>query len=285
MCPWPRIQAAMLDEDSLVVTYNDWRGEPRSKGSKKTAALGIAAGDCVDCNACVAVCPTGIDIRNGQQMECITCALCIDACDNVMDKLGRDRGLISYSTLRDYNHNKVVATDPATGLFDPVRVRNDNGKFHQIIKHFDWKIFARPRTLIYMGAWSLVGVGLLTALLMRDRLEINVLHDRNPTYVKLADGSIRNGYTIKILNMIQEPRVIGLSIEGLPGATLSIEGMDEAKGRSALIPVEPDKLRALKVYISQPSNLVQPGQTSFRLKANDPQSFEMDVYDAEFVSP
>jgi cytochrome c oxidase accessory protein FixG len=81
MCPWPRIQAAMLDEDSLVVTYNDWRGEPRSAGTKKAAAAGLAVGDCVDCNACVAVCPTGIDIRDGQQLECITCALCIDACD------------------------------------------------------------------------------------------------------------------------------------------------------------------------------------------------------------
>jgi cytochrome c oxidase accessory protein FixG len=283
MCPWPRIQAAMLDEDSLVVTYNDWRGEPRGKASKKSTAAPI--GDCVDCNACVAVCPTGIDIRNGQQLECITCALCIDACNNVMDKLGRERGLISYSTLRDYNHNQAIALNPATGQFDPQRVRADSGKFHQIIKHFDWRIFLRPRTLIYVFAWSLVGLGLLTALLMRDRLEINVLHDRNPTYIKLADGSIRNGYTVKLLNMVQEPRVIRLSIEGLPGATFTIDGMDEVRGRSADIPVEPDKLRALRVFISQPANLVQPGQTTFRLKANDPQSFEMDVYNAEFISP
>jgi cytochrome c oxidase accessory protein FixG len=283
MCPWPRIQAAMLDEDSLVVTYNDWRGEPRGKASKKAPALSV--GDCVDCNACVAVCPTGIDIRNGQQLECITCALCIDACNSVMDKLGRERNLISYSTLRDYNHNKAIALNPATGQCDPLRVRADNGKFHQLIKHFDWRIFLRPRTLVYMGAWSLIGVGLLTALLMRDRLEINVLHDRNPTFVKLADGSIRNGYTVKLLNMIQEPRVIRLSIDGLPGGTLSIEGMDEVRGRSADIPVEPDKLRALRVFISQPPNLVQSGQTPFKLKANDPQSFEMDVYNAEFVGP
>ncbi len=91
MCPWPRIQAAMLDEDSLVVTYNDWRGEPRSR-HRRRRGRGRDVGDCVDCNACVAVCPMGIDIRDGQQLECITCALCIDACDGVMEKVGRPRG-------------------------------------------------------------------------------------------------------------------------------------------------------------------------------------------------
>ena len=110
MCPWPRIQAAMLDENSLTVTYNDWRGEPRTHGAKKALAAGVIGGDCVDCNACVVVCPMGIDIREGQQLECITCALCIDACDSVMDKLGRPRGLISYATLADYQSNMAIAT-------------------------------------------------------------------------------------------------------------------------------------------------------------------------------
>ncbi|MEO0922935.1 MAG: cytochrome c oxidase accessory protein CcoG, partial [Pseudomonadota bacterium] len=105
MCPWPRVQAAMLDEHSLTVTYNDWRGEPRSRHQKRERAVGNPVGDCVDCNACVAVCPMGIDIRDGQQLECITCALCIDACDGVMGKLGLEKGLISYATLADYNAN------------------------------------------------------------------------------------------------------------------------------------------------------------------------------------
>src|SRR6218665_2975348 len=109
MCPWPRIQGAMLDEHSLTVTYNDWRGEPRNRHQKKALAEGKPVGDCVDCNACVAVCPMGIDIRDGQQLECITCALCIDACDDVMTRLGKDRGLISYATLNDYNHNMRLA--------------------------------------------------------------------------------------------------------------------------------------------------------------------------------
>ncbi len=105
MCPWPRIQGTMLDEDSLIVTYNDWRGEPRSKHAKRQKRAGIMVGDCIDCGACVHVCPTGIDIREGPQLECITCALCIDACDNVMEKIGLEKGLISYSTLRDYAYN------------------------------------------------------------------------------------------------------------------------------------------------------------------------------------
>ncbi len=285
MCPWPRIQAAMLDEDSLVVTYNDWRGEPRSRGVKKSAAVSEAVGDCVDCNACVAVCPTGIDIRNGQQLECITCALCIDACDSVMEKVGREKSLISYTTLRDYNHNVGVATNPQTKLIEPARVRNNGGNFHEVVRHFDWRIFVRPRTLIYLLAWSAIGLGMLYALLSRDRLEVNVQHDRNPVFVRLSDGSIRNGYTVKILNMIPEPRVIFLSLEGLPGATMQINGENQPDGVPFSLAVEPDKLRQLKVYISQPAKLAVPGQARFKLHTEDTQSFEQDTYEAIFESP
>jgi cytochrome c oxidase accessory protein FixG len=284
MCPWPRIQAAMLDEDSLVVTYNDWRGEPRSHGSKKAAAAGLSVGDCVDCNACVAVCPTGIDIRNGQQMECITCALCIDACDSVMEKVGKPKGLISYSTLRDYNHNLAVACS-TPGTIDPAKVRIANGSFVADIKHFNWRIFLRVRTLIYIAMWSLVGLGLLYLLLIRDRLEVNVQHDRNPVAIKLSDGSVRNGYTIKLLNMMQEPRVITLSIEGLPGSEIEISGMENVKGQNAAVPVEPDKLRALRVFVTVSPNSLKTGGTPFRIVVKDPQSFETDTYNATFEMP
>ena len=285
MCPWPRIQAAMLDEDSLVVTYNDWRGEPRSHGSKKSLAQGLSTGDCVDCNACVAVCPTGIDIRDGQQLECITCALCIDACDNVMEKIGKPNGLISYSTLRDYNHNLALAKDPATGSIAPGRIRDASGSFLNSVRHFNWHVFFRLRTFIYIGMWSLVGVGMLYLLLTRDRLQVNVQHDRNPVAVKLSDGSIRNGYTIKILNMIPEPRVITLSINGLAGATMSIAEMPEVQGRSTDIKVEPDKLRALHVFVTQPAQTINAGQTHFKILAQDQQSTEHDSYDAQFDVP
>ncbi len=284
MCPWPRIQAAMLDEDSLVVTYNDWRGEPRSAGTKKAAAAGLAVGDCVDCNACVAVCPTGIDIRNGQQLECITCALCIDACDGVMAKIGKEKGLISYSTLRDYNHNMAIAS-PTPGDISPSRVRLPGGEFVPTIKHFNWRIMFRPRTLIYMGMWSLVGLGLLYFLLTRDRLQLNVQHDRNPVAIKLSDGAVRNGYTIKLLNMMPEPRTIAMSIEGLPGAEISIPELQDAKGRSAEIPVEPDKLRALHLFVTVSPQLLVKGNTAFKIIASDHQSFETDAYLATFEVP
>ncbi len=109
MCPWPRVQGAMLDEHSLIITYNDWRGEPRSRHAKRMRNEGKETGDCVDCDACFAVCPTGIDIRDGQQMACITCGLCIDACNAVMRKIGIEEGLISYATLGEYNHNMQFA--------------------------------------------------------------------------------------------------------------------------------------------------------------------------------
>lgn len=285
MCPWPRIQAAMLDENSLTVTYNDWRGEPRTRHAKKAAAAGQTVGDCVDCNACVAVCPMGIDIRDGQQLECITCALCIDACDGVMDKLGRDRGLISYATLSDYNANMALATAGGTDAINPDRVRNENGRLTDKVAHFRWKNIFRARTFVYFGAWSLVGLIMLYALLTRDRLEVNVLHDRNPQYVLLSDGSVRNGYTVKLLNMIPEPRVIVLSLDGLPGATMNVVGLDQAEGRSASVPVEPDRLREVRIFVTLPADRLDEAGEKFNFVVEDKASFESDVYRASFNIP
>ncbi|MBB5752714.1 cytochrome c oxidase accessory protein CcoG [Prosthecomicrobium pneumaticum] len=287
MCPWPRIQAAMLDESSLTVTYNDWRGEPRSRHAKKAAAAGQPVGDCVDCNACVAVCPMGIDIREGQQLECITCALCIDACDSVMDKIGRERGLISYATLADYNANMAVATAGGATAIDPARVRANDGRLLPGLAHFHLKKLFRPRTFVYFAVWSLVGVGLLYALLTRDRLEVNVLHDRNPQYVLLSDGSIRNGYTVKLLNKIPEPRTLVVTLEGLEGATMSALGVEAEEGRSFSVAVEPDRLKTLKVYVRQPAEAIAGAGAaeSFRFVVADKSSFETDSYVASFEAP
>ena len=285
MCPWPRIQAAMLDEHSLTVTYNDWRGEPRSRHAKKAAAAGQSVGDCVDCNACVAVCPMGIDIRDGQQLECITCALCIDACDSVMDKLGRERGLISYATLADYNDNMAIATAGNTCAITPALVRTPQGKLTDKLAHFHVRKIFRPRTLVYFAAWSLVGVGLLYALLTRDRLEVNVLHDRNPLYVTLSDGAIRNGFTVKLLNKIPEPRTIIVTLQGLRGAEMSVVGIDQPADRSFAIRVEPDKLTTLKVYVRQPADHIEGKVQPFRFVIEDKSSFETDSYNAQFEAP
>ncbi|GEO85037.1 cytochrome c oxidase accessory protein CcoG [Ciceribacter naphthalenivorans] len=285
MCPWPRIQAAMLDESSLVVTYNDWRGEPRTRGSKKAAAAGLAVGDCVDCNACVAVCPMGIDIRDGQQLECITCALCIDACDSVMDKVGKPRGLIAYATLDEYQSNMMMATNNGATAIDPSNVRNPDGSFSDKIRHFDWRIIFRPRTLLYMGVWGAVGIGLMVALLSRDRLEVNVLHDRNPQYVLESDGSIRNGYAVRILNMIPQPRNIIVSLEGIPDATMKVNGMETDSPRAITVAVEPDQVTNLKIFLTMPGDKVAWSNEDFRFVVKDADGDETDTYKAVFFAP
>ncbi len=262
MCPWPRIQAAMLDEHSLTVTYNDWRGEPRSRHQKKAQTEGLAVGDCVDCNACVAVCPMGIDIRDGQQLECITCALCIDACDSVMAKVGKPRGLIDYATLNDYQSN--VAGQPAeTG----------------------WRSFIRPRTFVYLALWSAIGLAMLATLLTRDRLDLNVLHDRNPIFVQLTDGAIRNGYTLKILNMKPEPRAFRLSLDGLPGAMLTVSGSTDAPASELVFDVAPAGHLSAKIFARAAPGGLAGKRTEFTFHLDEIGGTETDQVDAVFEAP
>jgi cytochrome c oxidase accessory protein FixG len=264
MCPWPRIQGAMLDENSLTVTYNDWRGEPRSRHAKRAIAEGKPVGDCVDCNACVVVCPMGIDIRDGQQLECITCALCIDACDDVMTRLGKDRGLISYTTLSDYNHNMALAQGTG-GVIEPARLRNSaTGRFADAIRRTDWRSIIRPRTIIYFLGWCAIGLAMLTALALRSPLAVNVLHDRNPLYVELRDGSVSNGFDVKILNMTPAPRTIELSVSGLPGSSLALaDGEDHVD--VIRLDVEPDKVLPIRLYVRVASESVPERAVPFTI--------------------
>ncbi|MEJ1994504.1 MAG: cytochrome c oxidase accessory protein CcoG [Limibacillus sp.] len=232
MCPWPRFQAAMMDEDSLIVTYQKWRGEPRGKPSKDPAKQ-AELGDCVDCKLCVAVCPTGIDIRDGVQLECIGCALCIDACNSVMTKLDREPNLIAYDT--EYNQ----AAHAAGGT---PRIR-----------------LIRPRTIVYGLILLMVAGFMIMTLALRATTDISVLHDRNPLFVKLSDGSIRNGYTVKILNMRREARSYDLVIEGLSGAEVSVVGAGEVEGASAVLPAAPDDVATYKLYLSVPPGTLDSG--------------------------
>jgi cytochrome c oxidase accessory protein FixG len=219
MCPWPRIQGGMVDHDSLLISYRAWRGEPR--GPHKTGQSWEGRGDCIDCRQCVAVCPTGIDIRNGSQLECIQCALCIDACSEIMDKVGRPRGLIAYDTIRNLE-------SPGPEIL-PV----------------PW---LRPRVILYATLMAIVGVIMLIALLLRPELEVSVLHDRNPIYVKLKDGGLRNGYTVKLLNKLYEPRSFKLGVKGLGGATLSVVGHEHET--EPVVNVAPDELQSIRVYVA-----------------------------------
>ena len=273
MCPWPRIQGAMLDEDSLIVTYNGWRGEPRSLHRKKAQAQGTTVGDCIACNACIAVCPMGIDIRDGEQLECISCALCIDACNTMMDKIGLQRGLISYSTLRDYNAH--VADAKATS---PEQATANQRKIH--VSHI-----VRPRTLIYFGLWSLIGIAMLVSLSLRDRLDLNILHDRNPLFVTLSDGSIRNGFIVKILNMKGAARTFELRLDGLDGAEMWLAGGQEQRGRSLEMRVAPDKLREFRLFVSQSGDAIRPGRTDFDMIVRDSNGTESVTESAQFYAP
>ena len=201
MCPWPRIQGAMMDPDTLTVAYRDWRGEPRGKHRKAAGAEPQQMGDCIDCMACVNVCPMGIDIRDGQQLECITCALCIDACNEVMDKIGKPRGLIGYMALSDEERERVHQK--------PISV---------------WKHVFRVRTILYTVLWSAVGIGLVVALFIRPEISATVHPVRNPMFVTLSDGTVRNTYDFGLRNKHGDDRRFRISLKGDPDLRLAIEG-------------------------------------------------------------
>jgi cytochrome c oxidase accessory protein FixG len=261
MCPWPRIQAAMLDEKSLIVTYKDWRGEPR--GSVKKAEKNPGKfGDCIDCNLCVAVCPTGVDIREGQQIGCITCGLCIDACDKVMKDVGRPRGLIDYATLEQCD--KEAAGEPPQPA---------------------WKALLRPRNLIYLGVWSGIGFALLFALGTRSHTELTVSPDRNPPFMLMKDGSVRNAYTLRLRNMLALPRDMEVALVGLPeGAVMWTENVNIDDAAAAqVIEVPANETRIIRAYVTIPAGS-SAGDFSFRLTSLA-EDGEVDLADTKFTTP
>ncbi|HRO13594.1 MAG TPA: cytochrome c oxidase accessory protein CcoG [Paracoccus sp. (in: a-proteobacteria)] len=250
-CPWPRIQGAMMDEDTLTVAYREWRGEPRGKIAKgqptKSDVPPGLKGDCIDCLACVNVCPMGIDIREGQQLECITCALCIDACDDVMAKIGKPRGLIDYMALKDERAEKVG--NEGTSL---------------------WRHVLRPRTLLYFTLWAGIGVGLLVALFVRSPYDLNVSPVRNPLYVTMSDGSIRNSYELRLRNKQGEQKTFTVGVEGpegtaVPGLGLTLEGAQDT------VSVAADATHGQRVYltVAPDSPLAAAGQTELTFWIQD----------------
>lgn len=246
MCPWPRIQGAMMDEGTLTVGYRDWRGEPRGKTHEKTQ------GDCIDCMACVNVCPMGIDIREGQQLACITCALCIDACDDVMDKIGRPRGLIDYLALTD--QPPVLTPSPKDWQPQPV-----------------WKHVFRPRTVVYTALWAAIGLGLLFALFIRPEIDMTVAAVRNPQFVTLSDGTIRNAYDIRLRNKHGEPRDFHLSLTSGETLRIELEGRDDL-----IVPVPADSTFRQRVYVS-----ARPGDPAATLGRTDLRVWVEDLISGE----
>jgi len=168
MCPYARFQSAMFDQDTLVVSYDPGRGEPRGARKRGVDPKAVGLGDCVDCTICVQVCPTGIDIRKGLQYECIACAACVDACDDVMARVGYQPGLISYATERELRGEKTR--------------------------------YLRPRVLVYGGLLLALGIGFVISLSLRQPIGLDILRDRNAFYRVLPDGAVENVYSLRILN-------------------------------------------------------------------------------------
>lgn len=191
MCPYARFQSAMFDRHTLIISYDAARGEPRGSRPRAVDPRSRNLGDCIDCNICVQVCPTGIDIRKGLQLECIACAACIDACDDVMEKMQYPRGLIRYTT-------QAAMEDDKTRVL-------------------------RPRTLIYGTALVLLIAGFFLAVANRPLVEIDVLRDRNALYRRLDNGDIENVYTIRLVNKDTKPHEMRLRVEGLHEAQLDTE--------------------------------------------------------------
>lgn len=255
MCPWPRIQGALTDEYALNVTYRYDRGEPRCsvKKGEQLRAQGQPIGDCVECLQCVVVCPTGVDIRGGANFGCIQCGLCIDACDAVMKKLGRPPGLIAYDT--DLNIKQRMEGKP---------------EFYRII---------RPRTLIYFAIIAIAGGIMLYTLATRDFTGVSVIHDRNPIYVQLSNGAVRNAFTVRLINKEQEPRNFILTIDGIGQYDLDVIG---EPNRS--ITVGPDRTREVRVLVSTREKL--PASTiPLRFIIIDEKSGERTIASDHFVGP
>jgi cytochrome c oxidase accessory protein FixG len=198
MCPYARFQSAMFDKDTLIVTYDEFRGEPRGKRSKKADPTTLNLGSCIDCTLCVQVCPTGIDIRKGLQYECISCAACIDACDTVMDKMSYPRGLIRYST-----QNAVAQGWDKTHLLR--------------------RVF-RPRVLVYSAILMVITIALFSSLALRAPFKVDVVRDRASLARIVSGGKIENVYRLQVMNATESTQTYRIAASGLPGLVLSSEG-------------------------------------------------------------
>jgi len=219
MCPYARFQSAMFDRDTLIVSYDPVRGEPRGNNAlrKKGEARVAAVGDCIDCGLCVQVCPTGIDIRDGLQYECIGCAACIDVCNGVMDKMGTPRGLIRYDT--------------------------ENGLEQRLSSAQRWRRVLRPRVLVYSAVLLAICSALLWNIASRHSFRVDVVRDRASLARLVEDGWIENVYRLQVMNATEAPQRYVIEAEGLPGLTLS---------RAASVELGPAEARWVAVALRLP---------------------------------
>ena len=256
MCPWPRFQAAMFDDQTYTVTYETQRGEPRAKGKKDFKEEN--AGDCIDCGQCVAVCPTGIDIRDGNQLECIGCGLCIDACNEIMDKVGRPKWLITWDTTVGQEAKKQ-------GRKASVKL-------------------IRARTLLYLMILLIGATFVATAFLTRPHIGLDAQRDRAPFFVMLDHGVVLNGYSISIVNKTQNDEDFDLSLGQFDGALIKTLGTEQKAGAVTHIKVPPDTVGTYRVQVlSPPHSNIGSQPLDFILK--DTKSGEQGLDHSMFMGP
>jgi cytochrome c oxidase accessory protein FixG len=245
LCPYARIQGVMVDRETILPTYDFARGEPRGKLKKGEQAN---LGDCIDCKQCVAVCPTGIDIRRGQQEGCITCALCLDACDAVMDKVHRPRGLIRYASLDEIEGKPTL------------------------------KLLQRPRVLVYFTIMLVAIVGIIYGLSTLASIELKVLHERQPLYVMQSDGSVQNKYELKILNKTEHDMQVALNVTGHDDLQVT--------GVKTPLAVPAGRVAAYTIFIRVPGGQLANERIPLKITVNDTAKPEFSAaYNSMFFGP
>ncbi len=245
MCPYARFQSVMFDPDTLIVSYDATRGDPRGSRKKSTDPAELGLGDCIDCELCVQVCPTGIDIRNGLQYECIGCALCIDACNSVMRKMGYEPGLVRYTSEREL----------------------EGGTTHWL----------RPRIIGYIVMLTVMVSVFSYNIASRVPLELTVIRDRNNLYVETGDGGVENIYRLHIVNMDPKPHRFVLQIDGVPGAEVLGATSYELDGSE-------DREITLRVHASRDVLSAPSTDLSFEIVAEDMPSLRA-VSESRFMKP
>ncbi len=264
MCPYARFQSAMFDDDTLIVTYDEERGEPRGSRSRKAEVNTKELGSCIDCSLCVQVCPTGIDIRKGLQYECIGCGACADVCDTVMDKMGYARGLVKYSTqnaiTNKWTHKQMVQR------------------------------ILRPRVLIYTAILGLIIIGLITSLWLRTHFRVDVIRDRGVMARLSDDGKLENVYRLQIMNGTESVQHYRLSATGIKDLEIESEAVTEGdesdyKKNNNTIMVNPTESRWLIVDLKIPDGSLESGSHKIEFQIEAVESKEMVTEKSVFLVP
>lgn len=247
-CPYARIQGAMIDTETVVPTYDFDRGEPRGRMKRvKEGEQAPDLGDCIDCNLCVAVCPTGVDIRKGQQFGCITCGLCIDACDSVMEKVNKPKGLIRYASLAEFAGKPFVP------------------------------FYKRPRVITYTSIMAAALIAIVYGMTTMSPLDVKALHERAPLFVSMSDGTVQNKYYLKIVNKSDKVLSAKVNVEGLKGLIYIV---------NEVVHVEPGSVGSATLFVKVPRKNLTEQKSEIKITVQDLNNPAVkETYTSMFIGP